>query len=237
MIELKNDNDILLIKKAREIGMNTLTYSKSIIHESMTTNELDNKIEKYILKNNAIPAIKGYEGFTKASCISIENEIIHGLPRERIIQLGDVVKIDIVVEYKKRYSDQAITLVVGNNTTDEIKRLIYATKLALDRAKLVAKDGNYTNDIAYEIQRTAKEYNLGILKDFAGHGVGFKIHEEISILNEVNSKYNKRLIKGMVIAIEPMFTLGSGDYIRKPNGVETKDGSIGAHFEETVIIC
>ena len=168
MIELKNNTDIILINKAKKIGEDTLIYSKSIIQSGMTTNELDNEIEKYIIKNNAIPAIKGFNGFPKSSCISINNEIIHGLPREQIIKLGDVVKIDIVVGYKNRYADQAITVVVGNNPPENIKKLIYATKLALNRGKAIAKEGNYVNNIADEIQITAKEYKLNILKSYSG---------------------------------------------------------------------
>lgn len=238
MIRLKTDKDIQLIERAIQIGMDALNYGKNeIVKVGITTKEIDEKIEKFIVSKNAIPSFKGYRDFPGACCISINDEIVHGQPRSnKRIKEGDVVKLDIGVCFQKRYSDQAITFIVEKSKTERHLNLLYATKLALERAKKMAVAGNKINDISSEIQKTAQEYNLGIITQYNGHGVGFELHEEPSISNVVNLTGDMRLVKGMVLAIEPMLTLGKGNVEDKGYAIVTKDGSIGAHFEETIII-
>ena len=236
MIKLKTDKDIELIEKAIKIGQNTLSYVRKIIFVGMTTKQLDNRIEKFILDNHAKSSFKGYRNFPNSSCISINEEVIHGIPSNRKIKEGDIVKVDVGINFENRYSDQAITILMDNYKDIKDLKLVYATKLALERAKEVAIVNNTINDISYEIQRTAKKYNLGIVNAYCGHGVGLNVHEEPNIPNIVDKKNNIKFVKGMVIAIEPIFTLGSGQVQNKGYTVITQDNSIASHFEETIII-
>jgi len=236
MIRLKTDKDIQLIEKAIEIGKNALSVAKQITVVGITTQEIDRQVEAYILKKGAAPSFKGYKGFPTACCISLNNEIVHGYPRDNKIKSGDIVKIDIGICFKSRYSDQAITFVVGEGKSKKHLDLVYTTKLALERAKKVAIPNNTLNQISWEIQRTAQENGLGIVTAYTGHGVGFEIHEEPIIRNIVTPNENMRLVKGMVLAIEPMFALGKGDVEDKGYAVVTKDNSMSSHFEETIIV-
>jgi len=237
MIRLKTDKDISLIEKAIQIGIDTLNYAKNkVVRVGITTKEIDEKIEKFILCKNATPSFKGYRGFCGACCISINNEIVHGEPRNNKIMEGDVVKLDIGICFQNRYSDQAISFIVGKTKSEKHLALLKTTKLALERAKKVAIIGNKVNDISMEIQKTAYEYNLGVVTQYNVHGVGFQIHEEPSIANIISQKGDIKLVKGMVLAIEPMSTLGKGEVEEKDYAIVTKDNSIGAHFEETIII-
>jgi len=236
MIRLKSAQDIILIKKAIVIGNKALKYATKITEVGITTKEIDLKVEEFISKYKSIPSFKGYEGFPASCCISINEQIIHGVPSERRIENGDVVKIDVGVCYKNRYSDQAITIIIGKVKSKEHTKLIKATKLALVRAQKVAIVGNKIGNISYEIERTAKENDLGIVYEYAGHGVGFGVHEDPLVPNVSNKTNDFELIPGLIIAIEPMFTLGKGKLIKTNNGVVTEDGSVGAHFEQTIII-
>lgn len=236
MVRLKTDKDIQIIERAIEIGKSALSVAKQVASVEITTQKIDRQVEAYILKKGAIPSFKGYKGFPTACCISLNDEIVHGHPRDSKIKDGDVVKIDIGICFKNRYSDQAITFIVGEAKSEKHLDLLYATKLALERAKKVAIPNNTLNQISWEIQRTAQENGLGIVTTYTGHGVGFAVHEEPVIRNIVNPNENVRLVKGMILAIEPMFTLGKGDVEDKGYAVVTKDNSIGAHFEETLII-
>ena len=234
-MELKNKNDIKQIKKAIQIGVGSLLYIRNFIEENITTKELNDRIENYIKKHDAIPSFKNYRGFPESTCISINEEIIHGIPSKRKLKNGDVVKIDVGVNYNEYYSDQARTYIVRKAQSRLHKYLIKKTELALSQAIKMAKEGKMLSDISKTIENTANSFGLGILENYSGHGVGFAVHEEPLIPN-IYIKNDIILKKGMVLAIEPMFVLGTGKYkIGKDNWTVIADG-IGAHFEETVII-
>lgn len=238
MIKLKTDKDIQLIEKAIQIGEDALSLAEEIASIGITTQEIDRQIEKYILKNDAKPSFKGYKNFPSSSCISINEEIVHGIPSKRKIKEGDIIKIDVGINFKDRYSDQAKTYMVGDYSIQKSDNilLVEATKEALFRAKNVAKVGNSLKMIGRAIEETAKEFGVNILKNFCGHGVGFRVHEEPQIFNKSYLNNLIDLKRGMVIAIEPMFTLGDGNYKIHSNGLTVIVNGIGAHFEETVII-
>lgn len=237
MIELKNKTDIKYIKRAIVIGEHILSRMARYMKPGVTPKQLNKKIEFLIWLNRATPSFKGYQGFPSASCISINKTIIHGVPNDVPLKNGDIVKIDLGIEYKKYISDQSRTYFVGELLKNvEDFRLVYATKLALDRAKKVAIIGNTVGDISKAIEDTAKEFGLGILRDYAGHGTGYEIHEPPRIPNRVGLDRDVKLVKGLILAIEPMMVLGKGNYTIAENGFDVIADGRSAHFEATVVI-
>lgn len=234
-IKLKNKHDIKHIKKAIKIGERILDIIPRYIKPGITSKRINKIIEFLIFIYRAKPSFKGYKGFPTASCISVNEDIIHGVPNGIPLKDGDIVKIDIGIKYKGYYSDQARTYFVGDNPSEDDFRLVKATQLALDRAIDVAVKGNYIGDISHVIEQTAEDFKLGILKDYAGHGVGFDVHEEPKVPNVIGLDEDVKLVKGMVLAIEPMFVMGKGNYIKRGDWNIEADGR-GAHFERTVII-
>lgn len=237
MIRLKTDKDLEYIEHAINIGESILSRISRYMITGITPEWLDSKIGFFLLINRSKSSFKGYQGFPANTCISVDTEIIHCIPGNIPFKTGDVVKVDLGVDYKGYKSDQARTYIVDykpRNPNDF--RLLYATKTALDRAVEVAKRGKYIKDISFVIEKTAKEYGVGILKHYGGHGVGFSVHEEPHIPNVVTPNTNIKLEKGMVLAIEPLFVLGNGEPVKNlvNDGIVTDD--IGAHFEKTVII-
>lgn len=235
MILLKSDNDIKIIKEAMRIGMSTIDIMTPYIKPGITTQELDDIAKEYILSQKAESSFYGYKGFPRYVCISINEEICHGIPKERIINDGDIVSVDVGIKYEGLYSDQTETLIVGS-TNDRKEKLLQATRGALYSGIAKAFIGNTVDDISKAIYNVAYENHMGVVTALTGHGVGFAVHEEPKIPNKPNG--NKlTLVKGIVIAIEPMFTLGSGEVSKLQNGtVVSKDGTLSAHFERTVII-
>ncbi len=237
MIRLKSQKDIYYIKKAIQIGENILDRVAKCLVSGMSSNNLNTMIEDWISAHKAIPSFKGFNGFPTASCISVNNGIIHGIPNNIPLKNGDLIKIDIGINYKNYFSDQARTYFVGKiHFLDDFK-LIKGTQLALKRAISVAKEGNYIGDISAEIEQTAKEFGLAILTDFGGHGVGFDVHEAPHVPNIVGVDKDIKLVKGLVLAIEPMLISGdSGEYTIAKNGFDIIASGRSAHFESTIII-
>jgi len=235
MIKLKNEIDIRYIKKAKKIGEEILKKISKYIKPGTTSKQLDKKIEMLVRLKGAKPSFKGYKGFPTATCISINEDIIHGVPDDEILREGDIVKIDLGINYKGYYSDQAKTYFVGESLVFDHFRLVYATKTALDGAIKVAIAGNTIGDISAVIEEIARNYGFGILEDYAGHGVGFAVHEDPIVPNRVGKNKDTVLQKGMVLAIEPMFVLGQGKYIKREGGAIEADG-LSSHWERTIII-
>jgi len=237
MIIIKSDKEIKGIKEASKILAETFEYVNDIIQEGMKTFDLDKKIEKFITKRNATPAFKGYRGFPASSCISINEVVIHGIPTERAIKEGDLVGIDIGVQYRGFFSDAAYTFGIGN-LKEESKKLINITKTALYNAIKVIKKDNRVGDISYIVQKTAEDAGFSIVRDFVGHGVGKSLHEDPAIPNFGEKGVGPRLKKGMTIAIEPMINAGSHKIKVLKDGwtVVTRDGKLSAHFEHTILI-
>ena len=237
MITLKSKREIELLKEAGHIVYLTHQYLRPYIKAGIKTKELDSLAEKFIRSKGATPSFKGYEGFPSTLCISINDEVVHGFPGERALQDGDIISIDIGACYKGYHGDSAWTYTVGE-VSDDAKYLLEHTEQALYEGIKQAKVGNRIGDIGYAIEKYAKEHNLGVVKELVGHGVGTSVHEAPDVPNYGTKGTGPKIRDGMVIAIEPMLTLGSPDIYVEDNDwtVVTVDSSLSAHFEHTIAI-
>jgi len=237
MIIIKSANEIQGIKDSSNILAETFEYIKDIIKEGMITKELDMEIENFIKKNSATPAFKGYRGFPASSCISINEVVIHGIPGNQRIKEGDLVGIDIGVQYHGFFSDAAYTFGI-ENLTEEANKLIETTKKALYNAIGQMKNNNRVGDISHVVQKTAENAGFNVVRDFVGHGVGKKLHEDPPVPNFGKSGVGPRLKSGMIIAVEPMINAGSYEVKVLDDGwtVITCDGKPSVHFEHTILV-
>ncbi len=237
MITLKSKREIELLKEAGHIVYLTHQYLRPYIKAGIKTKELDSLAEKFIRSKGATPSFKGYEGFPSTLCISINDEVVHGFPSERVLQDGDIISIDIGACYKGYHGDSAWTYTVGS-VSDDAKYLLEHTEKALYEGIKQAKVGARIGDISYAIEKYAKEHNLGVVKELVGHGVGTSIHESPDVPNYGTKGTGPKIRDGMVIAIEPMLTLGSPDIYIEDNDwtVKTEDSSLSAHYEHTIAI-
>jgi len=235
MIKLKSTQDLVYIKEAIRIGELILDEIKSFIYPERNIIDLNCLIGSMIRKNNAEPSFYGYKGFIGNACLSVNEEIIHGLPVYRELKDGDILKIDIGINYRGYFSDQARTYIVGKVKDPKHCELIIACEKALEVASSLAKQKYNLKVVSQNIEKIAKSYNLGILKDYGGHGVGFEVHEEPRIPNYA-PYVDLELKGGMVLAIEPMFVIGKGNYHKSEDGWTIIADGISAHEERTIII-
>ena len=237
MITLKSKREIELLKEAGHIVYLTHQYLRPHIKAGIKTKELDSLAEKFIRSKGATPSFKGYEGFPSTLCISINDEVVHGFPSERVLKEGDIISIDIGACYKGYHGDSAWTYTVGE-VSDDAKYLLEHTEKALYEGIKQAKVGNRIGDISYAVEKYATEHNLGVVKELVGHGVGTSVHESPDVPNYGTKGTGPKIRDGMVIAIEPMLTLGSPDIYIEDNDwtVKTEDSSLSAHFEHTIAI-
>ena len=237
MITLKSKREIELLKEAGHIVYLTHQYLRPHIKAGIKTKELDRLAEEFIRSKGATPSFKGYEGFPSTLCISINDEVVHGFPSDRVLQDGDIISIDIGACYKGYHGDSAWTYTVGE-VSDDAKYLLEHTEKALYEGINQAKVGNRIGDISYAVEKYATEHNLGVVKELVGHGVGTSVHESPDVPNYGTKGTGPKIRDGMVIAIEPMLTLGSPDIYVEDNDwtVKTEDSSLSAHFEHTIAI-
>lgn len=237
MITLKSKREIELLKEAGHIVYLTHQYLRPHIKAGIKTKELDRLAEEFIRSKGATPSFKGYEGFPSTLCISINDEVVHGFPSDRVLQDGDIISIDIGACYKGYHGDSAWTYTVGE-VSDDAKYLLEHTEKALYEGIKQAKVGNRIGDISYAVEKYATEHNLGVVKELVGHGVGTSVHEAPDVPNYGTKGTGPKIRDGMVIAIEPMLTLGSPDIYIEDNDwtVKTADSSLSAHFEHTIAI-
>lgn len=244
MIILKTEQEIELIKKSGEILAKALIDLKDFIRAGITTWAINKRAEQLIRKMGGRPAFKGYKpAFSRkkypfATCISLNDEVVHGLPsKTRVLKEGDIVSVDMGVEYKGYFSDAAYTYVIGS-VEERVKQLVEVTRAALYKGIEKAVVGNRVGDISHAIGSYVKSYGFSPVKDYCGHGVGKKIHEDPPIPNDGRPGRGEVLRAGMTIAIEPMVAMGSGEVMVKDDGwtAVTRDGSYAAHFEHTVAI-
>ena len=237
MITLKSKREIELLKEAGHIVYLTHQYLRPHIKAGIKTKELDRLAEEFIRSKGATPSFKGYEGFPSTLCISINDEVVHGFPSDRVLQDGDIISIDIGACYKGYHGDSAWTYTVGE-VSDDAKYLLKHTEKALYEGIKQAKVGNRIGDISYAVEKYATEHNLGVVKELVGHGVGTSVHEAPDVPNYGTKGTGPKIRDGMVIAIEPMLTLGSPDIYVEDNDwtIKTEDSSLSAHFEHTIAI-
>lgn len=235
MITLKSKREIELLKEAGHIVYLTHQYLRPHIKAGIKTKELDRLAEEFIRSKGATPSFKGYEGFPSTLCISINDEVVHGFPSDRVLEDGDIISIDIGACYKGYHGDSAWTYTVGE-VSDDAKYLLEHTEKALYEGIKQAKVGNRIGDISYAVEKYATEHNLGVVKELVGHGVGTSVHEAPDVPNYGTKGTGPKIRDGMVIAIEPMLTLGSPDIYIEDNDwtVKTEDSSLSAHFEHTI---
>ncbi len=236
MISIKSNREIELMKHAGYINYLTHQEVAKNIHPGITTKELNNIAHKFILAHDAEPSFLGFEGYPASICISVNDEVVHGIPSRRKIKEGDVVSIDIGVMYKGYHSDSANTYIVGH-ASKEVEGLVENTKKALYEGLSVIKDGVKINEIGKKIEDYATKNNLGVVRELVGHGVGTSVHEDPDVPNYY-TKDCTRLKSGMVIAVEPMLNLGSRHIYMETDDwtIKTEDGLPSAHFEHTVLV-
>jgi methionyl aminopeptidase len=238
MINLKSPREIERMKGASRIVAEILLELRQVVRDGITTAEIDRLAEDMTLKKNAKPAFKGYRGFPASICISINDEVVHGIPStKRVIRNGDVVGLDFGVIYDGFFGDSAVTVAIGE-ISPEVQNLLTVTERALYAAIEASIPGNYISDVSAAVQKVADEHHFGIVRDFCGHGIGRALHEDPPVPNYVQSGKGSRVKPGLVIAIEPMINLGTEKVKVLEDGwtVVTLDGRPSAHFEHTIAI-
>lgn len=237
MISIKSTREIELMRKAGEIVGNTHKYLKQYIRPGVTTKELDNLANDFILKSGATPSFKNLYGFPGTICISINDEVVHGIPGNRKLKEGDIIKLDIGACYKGYHGDSAWSYPVGK-ISQKKQDLLNHTEEALYKGLEQVRDGVHLGDIGNAIEEYAKKYNLGVVKELVGHGIGSQVHEEPDVPNYGKKNTGPILKEGMTIAIEPMLNMGTADVAMLDDDwtIVTYDGLPSAHFEHTVLV-
>lgn len=238
MISVKSKSELEKMRRAGIIAGNALHFGGQSIKAGMTTYELDKIIENYIVKNGAKPSFKGYGGFPAAACISINDQVIHGIPSKKVrIQEGDIVSIDVGAYIDGFHGDTAYTFAVGK-ISEDAQRLLRVTEESLYKGIEQAIAGNRIGDVGHAIEEHCTAFGYGVVRKYIGHGVGRNLHESPEVPNYGKPGHGPRLVAGMTIAIEPMINAVGEDVKVLPDGwtVLTKSGSLSAHFEHTVAV-
>lgn len=238
MIVLKTVRELSIMREACRISAGALQLIGKAIEPGITTAELDRMAEDYIRSQGAVPNFKNYHGYPATACISINNEVIHGIPTaKRKIKQGDIVSVDLGALFEGYHGDNAATFACGD-ISEEAQRLIDTTRESLYEGIKMACAGNRIGDISHAVQSYVEARGYSVVRDFVGHGVGTSLHEAPEVPNFGVAGRGVRLMPGMTIAIEPMVNVGKYDVKVMPDGwtVLTKDGSLSAHFEHTVAV-
>ena len=237
MIAIRTEREIDLLRRADEIVAEVLATLAERVEPGVTTLELDAEGEALIRKSGGKPSFLGYQGFPNATCISVDDVIVHGIPSERRLKDGEIVSIDVGVKYKGYYGDAAVSVPCGAVDADR-HRLMDTTDRALANGIDAARAGNYLIDVSRAIEETVLREGFSIVRNFVGHGIGLAMHEDPQIPNFVTSERGPRLKPGMVLAIEPMVNIGKADVNVLDDGwtAVTADGSPSAHFEHSIVI-
>ena len=238
MIVLKTARELKVMSEACVISAQALKLIGEAVEPGVTTAELDRLAEQFIRSKGAVPNFKNHNGFPATACISINNEVIHGIPsKTRKICQGDIVSVDLGAKFNGYHGDNAATFACGD-VSDQAKRLINTTKNALFEGIKAACVGSRIGDISNAIQRTVEAEGFSVVRQYVGHGIGTQLHEAPEVPNFGTAGRGIRLLPGMTLAIEPMVNVGSYDVKVLPDGwtVKTLDGSLSAHFEHTVVI-
>ncbi len=238
MVTIKSKNEIEYMREACRITGETLKRLEEMLEPGITSLELDRAAESFIRKNGCTPSFKGYGGFPGSVCISVNDEVIHGIPDSRVLKEGDIVSFDVGACFKGFNGDAARTFGVGK-ISDEAQRLIDVTKQSFFDGIKFAKEGYRISDISAEIQRVAESAGYSVLREYCGHGIGRDLHEDPEIPNYFEAgRRGIRIRPGMCLAIEPMVNMGSREVFVGDNDwtVYTEDGKPAAHYENTVLI-
>lgn len=236
-VPIKGDREVALMRKAGRVVALALAKIDGAIRPGVTTAELDGIAEDAIRGMGAAPAFLGYNGFPATACISVNQEVVHGIPGPRVLNEGDVVGVDLGAIMDGWYADAAFTYGVGNVTPDA-QRLMEVGKAALAAGVAASRPGNTVRDIGAAVQRVAESHGYSVVRDLCGHGIGRRLHEEPKVPNYVTGGNNIVLRPGMTLAIEPMINAGRHDVRLLSDGwtYETIDRSLSVHYEHTVLI-
>lgn len=237
MVRVRTSREIELITESCQIVADTLDMLADHVKPGADLLELDHKAEEFIRSCGARPAFKGYMGFPATLCISIDDEVVHGIPAKRTLEKGQIVGIDCGAEKKGYYGDSARTFAVGNIDIEK-KRLMDVTKESLMKGIEKAVPGNHVSDIGHAIQTYVEAEGYSVVRELVGHGIGTALHEEPQVPNYGLPRQGPQLQEGMCLAIEPMINLGEKDVFTAEDGwtIKTKDGKSSAHFEHTIAI-
>ena len=238
MVIIKNSEQLMLMRRAGRITAEALLVARDAIKPGVSTKEVDTKIRAYIEKCGAKPSFLGYNGFPGSACISINDEVIHGIPSEkRILHEGDLVKVDVGAFYRGFHGDSARTIPVGK-VSDEAKRLTEVTRNSFFAGVEAFKSGNRIGDIGNAIQTVVEDGGFSVVKRYIGHGIGKDLHESPEVPNFGTAGRGARLCVGMALAIEPMVNVGACDVYELSDGwtVKTRDKTLSAHYENTVVL-
>ena len=238
MIIVKNSEQLILMKKAGVITAEALLVARELVKPGISTKEIDTKIRRHIEKCGAVPSFLGYGGFPGSACISINDEVIHGIPSDKVIlKEGDIVKIDVGARYRGYNGDSARTYPVGK-VSDEALKLISVTEKSFFEAMKFTRVGYRVGDIGSAVETFVISNGFSVVRDYVGHGVGAELHEEPEIPNFGRAGRGARLYPGMTLAIEPMVNAGGANVKVKRDGwtVVTLDGKLSAHYENSVLV-
>jgi len=236
-ILIKTEKEIKIMAEGGRILAGVMKEVAKSVKPGITTKELDRLAEGLLLKSGGKPSFKGYMGFPNALCVSVNDELVHGIPSSRKLKEGDIVSLDLGLEHKGYHTDMAVTVPVGV-ISPEAQRLVRVTKKALKRGIKKVRPGNTFGDVGNTIQRYIEDQGFGVVRELCGHGIGKSVHEEPQVLNYGKRRTGERLEQGMVFCIEPMVTVGDWKIKKVDNGhgFITKDGSLSAHFEDTLVV-
>ncbi len=237
MIEIKTPGEIDIMRRAGRIVAGLLTHLATLVRPGIRTQQLDEAASEYLRRTGATPAFLNYRGFPATICVSVNEEVVHGIPGKRKLREGDLVSIDAGAVVDGLFADAAVTVPVGA-VSPQARQLSDTTKRALEDGIAAVSVGGRLSDISYAVQRVVERAGFGVVRDFVGHGIGRALHEEPPVPNFGAPNMGPRLRPGMVLAIEPMVTMGSSEVQTLSDGwtVVTKDRSLAAHFEHTVAI-
>lgn len=236
MISIKSDREIELMRKAGEYNQLTFKEIEKYLKPGITTKKIDTIVYNFLKKNGCVPSTLGYEGFPASVCVSVNDEVVHGIPGSRVIKNGDIVSIDLVLSYKGYHADATRTYIIGE-VSDEVRALVENTKKAFYAGVAQVKEGNRIKDISKAIEDYAHAHGLSVVEELVGHGIGTEMHEKPDVPNYDCNTMTK-LKAGMTIAIEPMLNLGSRYVYLDDNDwtIKTDDGMYSAHYENTVLV-
>ena len=236
-ITIKSPREIEIMRQAGRITAAARSLAREMVTPGITTAQIDREVRRFIEKSGAIPTFLGYGGYPASVCLSVNEEVIHGIPGHRVLKEGDIVSVDVGATYKGYVGDCAGTYVAGQ-ASPEAARLIEVTRQSFFEGIKLARAGNRVGDISHAVQEYVEKNGFGVVREYVGHGVGTVMHEAPEVPNFGSAGRGPRLLKGMTIAVEPMVTQGTWEVRVLKDGwtVVTKDGKLAAHYENTIAI-
>ena len=237
MITLKSPHEIELMRRAGKITAAARAYAQGLVRPGVTTQEINSAVEHFIRKQGAVPSFLHYNGYPASVCISVNDEIIHGIPGKRVLQEGDIVSVDVGAYIGGYHGDCAGTYPCGQ-VSDEAMRLIRVTQGSFFEGLKYAREGCRLSDISHAVQTYVEANGFSVVREYVGHGIGRNMHEAPEVPNYGKPGHGPRLLRGMTIAVEPMVNAGTAAIKQMPDGwtVKTADGKYAAHYENTILI-